>query len=95
MRWLKKREIVIYFLLYKKFRYENFNLGEALDTLSPYFSKKVSLNSIKFLAKIGLITKLDYFTYKLNRFDDYIYLISYSYLKRRSRIRRNLRRKTQ
>lgn len=95
MRWLKKREVVIYFLLYKKFRYDKFNLGEALDVLNPYFSKKVSLNTIKFLSKIGLITKLDYFTYQLAKFEDYIYLVSYPYLQRRARNRRYLHRKIQ
>ncbi|ARM76583.1 hypothetical protein B6F84_11510 [Acidianus manzaensis] len=96
MRWLKKREVVIYFLLYRKFQYNDFNLGEALDTLSPYFSKKVSLNSIKYLTKIGLINKIRPLEYKLSNFEDYIYLISYPYLKRRARIHQmHLHRKTQ
>ncbi|AWR97813.1 hypothetical protein DFR86_09825 [Acidianus sulfidivorans JP7] len=95
MRWLKKREVVIYFLLHKKFGSNTFNLGEALDVLSPYFSKKVSISSIKYLTKLGLIYKLDPLTYRLLNFEEYIYLVSFPYLKRRAKIRQRLHRRIQ
>ncbi|TRM97639.1 hypothetical protein DJ527_11790 [Sulfolobus sp. F1] len=92
MRWLKKREVIIYFLLFKKFKYDKFNLGEALDVLKPYFSKKVSYNSISYMSKIGLITKLGSLEYKLNPFEDFVLIfLGKSYLDRRL----TLRRKTQ
>jgi hypothetical protein len=90
MRWLKKREIVIYFLLYRKFGYNVFNLGEALDVLKPFFSKKVSLSAIKYMQKIGLINKVDLLEYRLSNFDEYIYLMSIDYLKRRATLRHKI-----
>jgi hypothetical protein len=90
MRWLKKREIVIYFLLYRKFGYNVFNLGEALDVLRPFFSKKVSLSAIKYMQKIGLINKVDFLEYRLSNFDEYIYLMSIDYLKRRATLRHKI-----
>ncbi|MFP3217372.1 MAG: hypothetical protein RXQ99_02065 [Acidianus sp.] len=90
MRWLKKREIVIYFLLYRKFGYNVFNLGEALDVLKPFFSKKVSLSAIKYMQKIGLINKVDFLEYRLSNFDEYIYLMSIDYLKRRATLRHKI-----
>jgi len=90
MRWLKKREIVIYFLLYRKFGYNVFNLGEALDVLKPFFSKKVSLSAIKYMQKIGLINKVDFLEYRLSNFNEYIYLMSIDYLKRRATLRHKI-----
>ncbi|BDC19932.1 hypothetical protein HS5_28220 [Acidianus sp. HS-5] len=84
MRWLKKREVIIYFLLYRKFGYNNFNLSEALDILKPFFSKKVSLSAIRYMQKIGLINNINFLEYRLSNFDDYVYLMSIDYLKRRT-----------
>ncbi|WP_184650928.1 MULTISPECIES: hypothetical protein [Sulfurisphaera] len=83
MRWLKKREIVIYYLLYRKFRNDKFNIGLALDTLSPYFSKKVIKNTLKYMVKLGLIVKVNELEYRLISFDEYLSIVSYEYLKRR------------
>lgn len=88
MRWLKKREIVIYYLLYRKFNYDKFNIGLAIDVLSPYFSKKVIKNSIKYMSKIGLIIKINELEYKLLPFNEYLLLVSFHYIKRRSILRR-------
>ncbi|AWR95023.1 hypothetical protein [Acidianus brierleyi] len=90
MKWLKKRDVVIYYLLYKKFGYDEFNLGEAIDTLSPYFSKKVILTSIKYMSKRGLVTKLDNLNYRLISFEEFIFSISFEYLKRRSNLRHKI-----
>lgn len=84
MRWLKKREVIIYFLLYAKFRYDDFDLGEAFKVLTPYFSKKVIRNSIKYMSKIGLITQIGPMKYRLYSFEDFILTyVGYQYLKRR------------
>ncbi len=91
MRWLKKREVVVYFLLYRKFKFDKFNIGEALDVLSPYFSKKVSLSVIKYLSKKGLINSLGNLEYNLVPFEEFLYLTSYEYIKRRSTLRRRTR----
>ncbi|MBW9140389.1 MAG: hypothetical protein K1T65_01515 [Candidatus Aramenus sp.] len=91
MRWLKKREVVVYYLLYRKFRFDKFNVGEALDTLKPYFSKKVSLSVIKYLSKKGLVNSLGNSEYSLVPFEEFLYLTSYEYIKRRSTLRRRTR----
>ncbi|MCI2414887.1 MAG: hypothetical protein MPF33_06550 [Candidatus Aramenus sp.] len=91
MRWLKKREVVVYYLLYRKFRFDKFNVGEALDTLKPYFSKKVSMSVIKYLSKKGLINSLGNSKYSLVPFEEFLYLTSYEYIKRRSTLRRRTR----
>ncbi|WP_345725206.1 hypothetical protein [Saccharolobus caldissimus] len=91
MRWLKKREVIIYFLLFKKFNYNKFNIGEAFDVLKPYFSKKVSYHSISYMSKIGLITKLNELEYRLNPFDDFILtFLAKSYLERRATLRHKI-----
>ncbi|AAY80659.1 hypothetical protein [Sulfolobus acidocaldarius] len=84
MRWLKKREIIIYFLLYKKFETEKFNIGEAIQVLSPYFSKKVSINVIRYLTKVGLVIKLNETEYRLLSMEEYLLEISVSYIRRRA-----------
>jgi hypothetical protein len=88
MRWFKKREIVIYYLLYKKFKDRQFNLGEALDILSPYFSKKVSLNVIRYLTNVGVLIKVGDMNYKVLPFEEYLGEISFQYLRRRAILRR-------
>lgn len=90
MKWLKKREIVIYYLLYKKFGYCEFNIGDAINVLSPYFSKKIIFTSIKYMTKRGLITNLENLNYRLNSFEEFIFLISFDYLKRRSNLRHKI-----
>ncbi|AEE94293.1 conserved hypothetical protein [Acidianus hospitalis W1] len=77
-------------MLYRKFGYNVFNLGEALDVLKPFFSKKVSLSAIKYMQKIGLINKVDFLEYRLSNFDEYIYLMSIDYLKRRATLRHKI-----
>jgi len=91
MRWLKKREIIIYYLLYKKFKDNKFNVGEVFDLLLPYFSKKVIKNTFSYLVKTGLIIKVNKMEYRVISFDEYFNEIALKYLKRRS----TLRRKTQ
>lgn len=88
MRWLKKREIVIYYLLYRKFKQEKFNIGLAFDVLSPYFSKKVIKNSIKYMSRLGLIIKINETEYRLLPFEEYLSTISYQYIRRRLTLRR-------
>jgi hypothetical protein len=88
MRWPKKREIIIYFLLYKKFGTNKFNIGEAFDLLKPYFSKKIVLSSLRYMNKVGLITKLSEYDYRVSKFEEYISLIIYEYLELRKKRKR-------
>ncbi|MEM0363507.1 MAG: hypothetical protein QXH75_06880 [Sulfolobaceae archaeon] len=91
MRWLKKREVIIYFLLFKKFGYNKFNIGEAYDVLKPYFSKKVTNHSINYMSKIGLISKLNEVEYRLNPFEDFILtFLAKPYLERRATLRHKI-----
>ncbi len=80
---IKKRELAAYFILYKSFGEETFNVGEALDVLSSCFSKKISLNIIKRLCKIGLIIKVSHNTYKVGNLEKWIESIIEGYLKNR------------
>jgi len=91
MRWLKKREIVIYYLIRRKFKDNKFNIGEVFDLLSPYFSKKVIKNSFSYLVKIGLIVKLNKMEYRAIPFEEYLNVVSLKYLKRRLILRRRTR----
>ena len=84
MRWLKKREVVIYFMLQKKFGTNEFNVGEALEYLSPYFSKKVSLNVIRYFYNTGILIKTGELRYKLIPWDEYMLDVSFKYLRRRA-----------
>jgi len=88
MRWIKKREVVIYFLLYKKFKDEVFNIGEAFDVLKPYFSKKVIINTLRYFSKIGLASKVSEFNYRLNSFEEFLFLFTYDYIQLRNKRRR-------
>ncbi|BBG23875.1 hypothetical protein [Sulfuracidifex tepidarius] len=89
MRWLKKREIVAYYLLFSRFRLQDFSFIEAMTILYPYFSKKVSRNIILYLRKIGLIQPTRGSLYRLVDFGEFVLLdVGYDYLKRRSTLRR-------
>ncbi|BCU71135.1 hypothetical protein [Stygiolobus caldivivus] len=91
MRWLKKREVVIYFLLQKKFGTNEFNVGEALEYLSPYFSKKVSLNVIRYFYNTGILIKTGELRYKLIPWDEYMLDVSFKYLRRRATLHHKIR----
>lgn len=91
MRWLKKREAVIYFLLLKKFGNNEFNIGEAIDLLSPYFSKKVILNTIRYFYNTGILIKTKELYYRAIPWEEYMLDVSFKYLRRRATLRRKIR----
>lgn len=91
MRWLKKREVVIYYLLEKKFGVNEFNLGEAIDYLSPYFSKKVTINVIRYFYKTGILVKTGELRYRVIPWEEYMLDVSFKYLRRRATLRRKIR----
>jgi len=88
LRWIKKREAVIYYLLYFKFGTDQFNVGEALTILSPYFPKRIVMQSITFLSKRGLITRLSHTNFRLVSFEEFMGIEMRSYLDRRATLRR-------
>ena len=65
-RWLKKREFLAYYLIYKAYGSRNFNIGEASDLLIQEFccSRKVAYNIIKRLYKTGFLIKVDKVIYR-------------------------------
>ena len=65
-RWLKKREFLAYYLIYRVYGSKSFNIGEASDLLIQRFccSRKVAYNIIKRLYRLGLLVKEDKITYK-------------------------------
>ncbi len=87
MRWLKKREIIAYYLLFSRFSLCEFSLADAIAVLYPYFSKKVALGILRYLTKIGLIQRSSS-SYKLTDLRDFVLFdVGYDYLKRRSTLR--------
>lgn len=61
---LNKRLLSTYFILYFSFRHRTFNIGEALDILTIFSSKKVAINDIKRLWKMGFLEKVDKYLFK-------------------------------
>ncbi|MCH1771358.1 MULTISPECIES: hypothetical protein [Metallosphaera] len=89
MRWLKKRDAVIYFLLWKKFRNTGFTLLEAYSYLDPYFSKKITKSTIRYMSRVGLLITKENQMYLLP-LEEYLELISLPYLKRRATLRHRI-----
>ncbi len=90
-RWLKKREFLAYYLLYKVYGSRNFNIGEASDLLIREFccSRKVAYSIIKRLYKIGFLIKVDKAIYKCRDLyeilDNYLLIYIFKRCKQRKR----------
>ena len=80
--WPDKREASFYWLLRNKLG-ERFNLGEALEVASPYFSKKVALNIMKRLTKLGLLKKVGPQEYELVDLEEWLSERAREYLEAR------------
>ncbi|ABU81360.1 hypothetical protein [Ignicoccus hospitalis] len=80
--WPNKREMSVYYLLKKRFG-DRFNLGEGLEVLSPYFSRKVALNIIKRLTKLGLLEKRGNFEYAIVDLEEWLGKRTEEYLEAR------------
>lgn len=91
IRWLRKRDFLAYYLIYKVYSSKNFNIGEAVDILIKKFccSRKVAYNIIKRLYRMGLLIKVDKVVYKcrdlLEVLDDYLSSYTLKRCKQRGR----------
>lgn len=64
-RWPKRREFLSYYALYKVFKDKVFNLGEAVDLLTPLLgSKRVATRLVKRLVKQGFLERVAPLSYR-------------------------------
>jgi len=89
--WLKKREFASYLLLWKVFKDQPFNIGEALDVLEDFMSRKVAYNVLKRLEKLGWISRVNSLEFKVLSFNEIFNSIVLPYLG--LRLERNFRSK--
>ena len=61
---LNKRLLSTYLILYSVFRSKKFNLGEALEILKLYETRKSAISDIKRLCKMGFLNKKDKLLYE-------------------------------
>ncbi len=70
-RWIKKREFVIYYLLWKKYKDNCVNRGEVLDLVSEIVgSKKTASNIVSVLIKRGFLRRCDTISYRAISFEE-------------------------
>ena len=70
-RWIKKREFVIYYLLWKKYRDNCVNRGGVLDFVSEIVgSKKTARNIVNVLVKRGFLRRCDTVSYRVISFEE-------------------------
>lgn len=62
---LNKRLLSTYFILYFSFGQRTFNIGEALDTLTVFSSKKIAIKDVKRLWKMGFLEKMNKYSFKV------------------------------
>ena len=86
-KWLKKRDFLAYYFLWKTYRTNEFNLGEALNLLHTTFcySKKTAANIIKRLYKLGLLQRINYMVFKCLDLDTVLQAYLRSYIKCRGK----------
>ncbi|MCI4436247.1 MAG: hypothetical protein JHC33_05480 [Ignisphaera sp.] len=84
MVWLSKREIAYYIILKKTFGNNPFNLGEALDVLAFFGSKRVARKVIKNLIKKGFLKKIDAFDYRIEDLENALNNILFEYIRQRA-----------
>ncbi len=92
MRWLKKREVAMIYLLDHKFGDRAFTFFEALSVLEPVFGRKVARNRIKYFIKVGVIQRINGDKYRVKPLIEVIEEIVLPYIVKRSQ---RLRRRTQ
>ena len=68
--WIKKREFAVYMVLDRAFGHEPFNLGEALDVLECFMSRRTAIRVIRRLSKLGWLRRIDKLTYRISRLED-------------------------
>ena len=84
MKWLKKREIAMIYLLNNKFGERPFTYFEALALLERFFGRKVARNRIKYFIKTGIIHKISENELRVMPLTEVIEGIVLSYLVKRS-----------
>ena len=89
MRWLKKREFLAYYLLFRTFNHKKVNIGDMIDTLSLFFGKKTTFNIIKRLKKLGLLKQVNKIEYEVTDLLMFLDAISVQYFL--ERLRRELK----
>ena len=64
-RWLKKREFLAYYLLYRTYQGRCTNLGELVDTLRPLLGgRRAATRMVKMLARLGLLRRCGPLSYE-------------------------------
>ncbi len=83
-RWLKKREFLAYYLVYKRFG-GRASIGEIIGVLREYFTPRVAKNLFKRLRRVGLLKPLQPSgeTYEVRSPEDYLDSLLRDYLERR------------
>jgi len=61
---LNKRLLSTYLIIYSVFKTKEFNLGEALEVLKLYETRKSAINDIKRLCKMGFLIKKNNLSYE-------------------------------
>lgn len=58
-KWFKKRDFMVYYVLFKTYGGESFNLGEAIDLVRENFcfNRSTAISILRRLLRLGLITQ--------------------------------------
>lgn len=83
MVWITKREMAYYFVLKHVFDDRIFNLGEVLDVLSLFGSKRTARRVIKRLVSRGLLERIGDMNYKVKSVEPALLASLKNYIKQR------------
>lgn len=89
MVWLSKREVAYYLILKKKFGGREFNIGEAINLLSLFGSRRIARKIIKRLRLKGFLESVEITTYRIASIDEVLVKLLSSYILQR--LYRNLK----
>ena len=62
---LNKRLLSTYLILYSIFKEKEFNIGEALDVLKLFSSRKIAIKDLKRLWKMGFLNRINNYSFKV------------------------------
>ena len=83
MVWLSKREVAYLILLRKVFNDNPFNIGEALDVLKIFGSKRIARKVIKKLTAKGFLERIDLMSYRIRDLEEAFLGLLIEYLAQR------------
>ncbi|MEM1646394.1 MAG: hypothetical protein QXL96_11165 [Ignisphaera sp.] len=83
MVWITKREIAYYFILKHVFNNRIFNIGEALDILTLFGSKRTARKIMKLLISRGLIEKVGSLNYRVRELEPILFKSLKAYIVQR------------